>query len=321
MKNHYFIGVVAGLLSGLTWALNTTLIGVSIHSDILADPALGHKVPFLSNFLNDIFVTLWILLAVIFTRKLGVAFRTLFSRRGGLLVISGILGGPLGMLFFVLGVKYAGVGYTSVISSIYPVIGAVLSAFLLKEKLSGKNYLGVVVIVISVSYLSYQTLSHPADHLTLGVMYAFCAALGWAVQAVFLAWCMRDSDVPSHVALLINVSSALLIDLTVLLPAVDAMHLIEPVMVSQSGQIAFGAATIGAISTWMYYVSIRRIGATKAMGLDITYGVWAEIIQVVITPQKAAAKLVVTTAVIAFGVILTITHDKLRNWFGHEDPP
>ncbi|WP_139124425.1 hypothetical protein [Enterovibrio norvegicus] len=61
------------------------------------------------------------------------------------------------------------------------------------------------------------------------------------------------------------------------------------------------SASLGAFSTWLYYVSIHKIGATRAMGLDITYGVWAEIIQRILHPHNAGLKLLASSIIITLG--------------------
>ncbi|MGL5415094.1 MAG: DMT family transporter [Clostridium sp.] len=305
-NNLALIGNGAGLLSGITWAINTVLIGVALTLNPLGSPYMAIFAPFLSNFLNDIFVCFWTFITLIIRGKIKQIIPSFFSRNGLILVIAGILGGPLGMLFYILGVKYSGAAYASIISSTYPVLGAIIARIFMKEKLPMKTYLGLILIIFAVIYIGYKpgslSLHHP--NLGLGLLFSFLSALGWGIQGVFLSWGMKKETISQHMALLITVTSSLLIDLIIILPVVGALKYVIPVMFSHSGAIAFIAASVGAFSTWIYYVSVHKIGPSRAMGLNITYGVWAVIIQLIFMHSNFNYNLLIASIIIIIGVLL-----------------
>ncbi|MGL4740275.1 MAG: DMT family transporter [Sarcina sp.] len=300
------VGNATGLISGITWAVNTVLIGVALTLNPLGKPYMAFFAPFLSNFLNDIFVFFWTTGAFILRGKIKEIIPSFLSRNGLILVIAGILGGPLGMLFYILGVKYSGAAYASIISSTYPVLGAIIARIFMKERLPKKTYLGLVLIIIAVIYIGYKpgSLAMSEPNMGLGLLFSFLSALGWGIQGVFLSWGMKKETISQHMALIITVFSALAVDVVIILPFIGALKYAIPTIFSPTGGVAFIAAAIGAFSTWIYYVSVHKIGPSRAMGLNITYGLWAVVIQVIFMQSKFDLRLLIAGIIILLGVIL-----------------
>lgn len=310
--NNVFIGNITGIGSGITWAMNTVLIGIALTLNPLGDPYLAFFAPFLSNFLNDFFVFLWTGSTLIIRRKIKSIIPSFFSRNGLILVIAGVLGGPLGMLFYILGVRYSGAAYASIISSTYPVLGAIIARIFLKEKLPMKTYLGLVLIIIAVIFIGYKpgSLSVDKSHLTLGLAFSFLSALGWGIQGVFLSWGMKKETISQHMALLITVTSSLIVDVAIILPLIGGLKYVGVAIASSAGLVAFIAASIGAFSTYLYYVSVHKIGPSRGMGLNITYGLWAVVFQVIFMHSKIDYKLIIAAVLIIIGVLLGIARKK-----------
>ncbi len=311
-KSNVFIGNTAGIFSGITWAMNTVLIGIALTLNPLGDPYLAFFAPFLSNFLNDFFVFIWTTGALILRGKAKEIIPSFCSKNGVMLIVAGILGGPLGMLFYILGVKYAGAAYASIISSTYPVLGAIIARIFLKEKLPIKTYLGLILIIIAIIFIGYKPGSLAVDksHLSLGLLFSFLSALGWGIQGVFLSWGMKKETISQHMTLVITVFSSLVVDVVIILPIIGALKYVGITVFSHSGLIAFIAAAIGAFSTYLYYVSVHKIGPSRAMGLNITYGLWAVVLQVLFMHSKMDYKLLLAAILIIIGVILGVARKK-----------
>ena len=311
-KSNVFIGNTAGIFSGITWAMNTVLIGIALTLNPLGDPYLAFFAPFLSNFLNDFFVFIWTTGALILRGKAKEIIPSFCSKNGVILIVAGILGGPLGMLFYILGVKYAGAAYASIISPTYPVLGAIIARIFLKEKLPIKTYLGLILIIIAIIFIGYKPGSLAVDksHLSLGLLFSFLSALGWGIQGVFLSWGMKKETISQHLTLVITVFSSLVVDVVIILPIIGALKYVGITVFSHSGLIAFIAAAIGAFSTYLYYVSVHKIGPSRAMGLNITYGLWAVVLQVLFMHSKMDYKLLLAAILIIIGVILGVARKK-----------
>ena len=311
-KSNVFIGNTAGIFSGITWAMNTVLIGIALTLNPLGDPYLAFFAPFLSNFLNDFFLFIWTTGALILRGKAKEIIPSFCSKNGVMLIVAGILGGPLGMLFYILGVKYAGAAYASIISSTYPVLGAIIARIFLKEKLPIKTYLGLILIIIAIIFIGYKPGSLAVDksHLSLGLLFSFLSALSWGIQGVFLSWGMKKETISQHMTLVITVFSSLVVDVVIILPIIGALKYVGITVFSHSGLIAFIAAAIGAFSTYLYYVSVHKIGPSRAMGLNITYGLWAVVLQVLFMHSKMDYKLLLAAILIIIGVILGVARKK-----------
>lgn len=311
-KSNIFIGNAAGIFSGITWAMNTVLIGIALTLNPLGDPYLAFFAPFLSNFLNDFFVFIWTTGALILRGRAKEIIPSFCSKNGVILIVAGILGGPLGMLFYILGVKYSGAAYASIISSTYPVLGAIIARIFLKEKLPMKTYLGLILIIIAIIFIGYKpgSLAVNKSHLLLGLIFSFLSALGWGIQGVFLSWGMKKETISQHMALVITVFSSLVIDVAIILPLIGGLKYVGITVFSHSGLIAFIAAAIGAFSTFLYYVSVHKIGPSRAMGLNITYGLWAVVLQVLFMHSKMDYKLLLAAILIIVGVLLGVARKK-----------
>ena len=58
-----------------------------------------------------------------------------FSRRFWQPALSGVLGGPIGMSAYLLSIHYLTIYYAAPLSSLFPVFAALMSYWILKEKL------------------------------------------------------------------------------------------------------------------------------------------------------------------------------------------
>lgn len=312
MKNKYLFFNFLGLFSGLTWAVNTVIVGLSMKVSPLNEKSYFHITPFISNFFNDFFVFIIILTTIIVLKKTKNITKLLFSKNGLLLIISGILGGPLGMLFYMFGVHYCGASLTSTISSTYPVIGTILSFLFLSERLTKKNYIGILLIMSGILFLYFNPKSGIHNSYYVGFLFSFLAALGWGIQGVFLKISMKNKEISKDIMLLITVGTALFCDIAIILPYEHAIKIIPSLIFSHSGYYGFIAAMFGAFSTWIYYISIDKIGVSKSMALDITYGLWAFIISALFLHHTFSTKMIFCSAIILLGVIFSIKGGELK---------
>ena len=58
------------------------------------------------------------------------------------------------------------------------------------------------------------------------------------------------------------------------------------------------AALFATVSYLFYYKAIAKIGASKAMGLNVTYGAWAVIITAIITMTMPSLVAIICTVVV-----------------------
>lgn len=101
-------------------------------------------------------------------------------------VIIGLLGAG-GQLALFTGAIANGPAYLIFpIISLSPVVTILFSIFFLKEKASGKGWIGISLALIAIPFLSYQS---PANHVTKGLLwliFALLVFLAWGLQAFFM---------------------------------------------------------------------------------------------------------------------------------------
>lgn len=92
--------------------------------------------PLVTAFFHESFCFVWVALVLIFGKQFKHVFHLLFkTKKGKAAALAALVGSPIGMSAYLLGIKYATAPYASSISVIYPGVGAILSYFILKEKL------------------------------------------------------------------------------------------------------------------------------------------------------------------------------------------
>lgn len=278
-------GFFAALFSGILWAFDGTILAkISLNPLVLA-------------FLHDFLSFLVIFLLIIFLNK----FKYIFTIKRRSLIITALasfFGGFIGMGSFVLAISYANIGFAAVFSSLYPVVSVVLANFILKQRLSKTGLFGLGLAVFSSIGLCF--LSYDVHFSLLGAIFGLACAFGWGAECVVINLALKDELSPLN-ALFIRqgVSSICLFLLAVFFGF--TINFESDFLGFKS---LFLAAIFGAFSYLLYYFGIAKIGALKAMGLNISYSFWAILISVVLGGEFWAF-LTLFAVLIIIGSLLT----------------
>lgn len=151
-----------GLLSGLLWGLDTTVLAIAL----AMSPYIGtaEAVAFaaiVSSFLHDAFCAVWLFLYMLVRGRLKDTVAALKTKSGKVVMLGALLGGPIGMTGYVVAINNIGAGYTAIISAFYPAFGTMLAVLLLKEKLNWKQ--GVALVVALAGIVAMGCLSADGD--------------------------------------------------------------------------------------------------------------------------------------------------------------
>lgn len=320
--HHLQGGYARGLASGLTWGLDTVLIGVIMSTVVFSShPLLAASAGvFLCSMFHDGFAALW--LGSLTTlrhqwREVGAALRT---RDALFCILGALLGGPVGMSFYLFSIQSSSPALTGVVTSSYPLIGAALAFVFLKERLSLRGWFGLVLSILGVILIGYSPDNGTeSQSLVKGVVFACIAALGWAAEAVVCAYGMRSERISPQVALLIRETTSFAAYALLIVPF--ALHGIAPMgeaiaAIALDGK-AFGllllTSLIGMSSYLMWYSSIDRIGASKAICLNITYSFWSVVFSVLILGTVIENNIWWGAALIILGTVTAfLTHVEKR---------
>lgn len=294
-----------GLMAGLLWGLDTVILGVALaKAPFVSTEQAVALAPFVSTFLHDFCSSIWMLIYMGIKKEYKKVIRALKSKSGKYIVFGALLGGPVGMSGYVAAINLIGPGYTSVISAIFPAVGAFLAFIFLKENMKAYQIAGLLVSIAGVIGLGYTPGGSTGENFVLGFGCALLCVIGWASEAVICAYGMKDPDISDEQALQIRqLTSAIFYGLVILNVLSGWKFTLEVSETSAMGIIA-ASALFGTASYVCYYKAINHIGASKAMALNITYSAWAIVFGAVLLGDIPSIASILLAILIVVGSIV-----------------
>ncbi|WP_297520678.1 DMT family transporter [uncultured Clostridium sp.] len=295
-------GLMFGILVGLAWGLDGVLLGkvqeVFTSSSFLSTyETLGistksvEYAPLVTGFFHESFAFFWIAIYLAFNKQLKHMFYLLFkTKKGKAIAIAALVGSPIGMGAYLLGIKYASAPYAASISVIYPGVGAILAYLILKEKLNKRAIVGIAVSLFGSIMLGLKPGDVPETFM-LGVAFSLVAVLGWALEGVIVGFAMKHIKDEDHVQatpqqfLGLRYFIAMLSYGLFILPMIDGFGLAGYVI--SSGMVFKIAliATLGAITYLSWYKAVDLIGAAMGTALNSTAAFWSIVFTAILFGQ------------------------------------
>lgn len=272
-NENYKLGVFSGICSAIMWGTDTVLMGIVGAMTIFSPVEAAFVAAFVTAFFHDAFSAIWTFLFLAAKRQLNGLFKALKTKSALYVAIAALMGGPIGMTGYLLAINLIGPSYTAIISSLYPAVGAILSYFLLKERINKKAWIGLLCAVIGVILLGYEPGESSIN--IAGFLCAFLCVFGWGSECVICAYGMKDEIVTSEYALQIRQLTSAIVYGLVLIPIVGGIGLSIDVLKDNAFWWIAATAFTGTVSYLCYYNAIYKIGPTRAMGINITYVVWS----------------------------------------------
>ncbi|MBQ7969255.1 MAG: DMT family transporter [Clostridia bacterium] len=273
--------MLAGIIAGITWALETVILGKALGLDPLAAMALA---TFVSTFLHDACSAIWSFFYNAVRGNLKNVWKAFKTKSGKWVVAAAVIGGPIGMTGYVMAVKYMGASIGAVASAIFPAIGSVLAYVFLKEKMKWHQWIFLLITLAGVYGLSYSP-DLAISNFWLGLLGAAMCSFGWGIEAVILAKCLNDPEVTDEYALQIRQTTSALTYGIIILPLLKGWGVTVDLFTQKSGWVLpliAVAALFATVSYLFYYKAISQIGASKAMALNVTYTAWAILFTVIL---------------------------------------
>lgn len=323
-------GNIIGLLSGLTWAIYTivlyTVLNLYVNSkgDLLSVKGIMLiLITTLLISLADLFFNVIFELGVLKKSNLMGEFKSVFfSKKGFGIIPAAILAGPFGLIPYAIASAISA-PVAGAFSALYPVVGAVASFLVFKEKLSKVKAIGGIVSILGV-ILTYQL-----ESVSLVVyIIALIPAFGWGLEAIFGYKLIKDDVNPIVTITIRHIYSILIlaICLIVFLPiSGEYSYVMEFYKGIQFGDIfsvinsslvwpvfAIGSF-IGATSYILWYTSMKYISVAPAMILNISYVLWIPII-LMLPPfaQQISSNVVLGCVVVFLGTSMVIIGDSIK---------
>lgn len=267
--------MIFGLFSGIFWALDTIVLSY-ISAFVL-----------IICFFHD-FIAVWLLF---FTSKINLKKQEL-----KILILAGIAGG-LGMILYLLGIYLSSASIAGVLSSLYPIFSAVLAHFVLREYLSLLGYFGLVLAIFGTFMLFNINLN---EFSFLGAFCALGCAFCWGSECVIVKLAL-NKGADEKTALFIRQCVSSFFSFVGIL----AVFSLGKLDFSQSNlYLVCVASVLGTISYLFYYKAISKLGALKAMGLNISYSAWIVVFGVFFGSQ-INMYLLLCALIIIFGCLLS----------------
>lgn len=324
-------GLLLGIFVGIAWGLDGVLMGRVGLNSIFTDKAFALSQgisetsfsfsPLVTAFFHESFCFFWVALVLLFNKQLKHVFYLLFkTKKGKAAAIAALVGSPIGMSAYLLGIKYATAPYASSISVIYPGVGALLSYLFLKEKLSLNSVIGIIISLTGSFMLGFNPTGNMPDTFFKGIMFAFVAVLGWALEGVIIGFAMKhikdEESVEStpQQLLCLRYLVSMVAYAVIVLPAIKGYPLASNIV--SSGLVFKYAliAILGAFTYLSWYKAVDLIGSAMGTALNSTSALWTIIFSALLFGNKITPTLAFWGIVIVIGVfIFAINPKTLKN--------
>ncbi|MBJ8025937.1 DMT family transporter [Bacillus cereus] len=305
-------GAWFGLLGGMTWAIDTLLIGIVLSSQLMmGDTSVLFLAPLVSTFLHDLLSSLWMMIFLIMKGKLNLTVSKIRTRSGRFVMLGAILGGPIGMTFYVLGVQYLGASYTAAISAICPAMGAFFAFLFLKERLRLFNWIGLTTSMIFIMVLGLST-NGDAKSSFMGFLFVCICVISWSLEGVIYAYGVKNDEMTADEALQIRQWISALTYGIIIIPVFQGITFTFDVIRHFEFSLIALTSFIGTISYLLYYQSIKEIGPIKAMALNTTYSAWAVAFSILLLGTPFSWELTLCCMFILIGAMMAIMNPNAR---------
>lgn len=293
-----------GLLAGFFWGLDTVILGIAlVMSPFLSTEQAILLAPFISTFIHDFCSSLWMLGYMGIKKESKKILAALKTRSGKVIVLAALMGGPIGMTGYVLSISYIGAAYTAIISALFPGVGALLSYIFLKEKMKGYQLAGLTVSILGVIALGYSPGGNESTNILLGFLFALMCVIGWASEAVIIAYGLKTQEISDRLALQIRQLTSAIFYGAIIIPVVGGWSFTVSILPTKTAAIILLATLFGTASYLFYYKAINKIGASKAMALNITYSAWSIVFGAVILNEEVSLRSVIYALIIVGGSV------------------
>ncbi|WP_335969504.1 DMT family transporter [Fusobacterium polymorphum] len=308
MDKSYKYGVIAGLFSGITWALYTIINNLITKNIIFNSYIEKMFIPVLVIvFLHDFFSSIWLFFYLWRKRKLFELKRTIKSKNMFLIFLGALFGGPIGMSGYLLGIKYMGASYTASFSCTYLILGTILSVVFLKEKINLKMIIAVLINMAGIFILNFQVNEMDSDKISiLGIFSLILCIFGWALEGLIASYILKykNADTEPSIAIFIRQLTSTVFYSFLIIPYIRAYNLVFIVLKSNIALYIALISVIGSLSFFLWYYSMSIVGVARGISLNISYIIWTIIFEIIVFNVKFQLNFIVASILLIVSVIL-----------------
>lgn len=292
-RNFFKKGVIIAVLSGIAYGLYTAFITVGMGKGVWADwydeanPAglstftIVFVLGVLGSGINDTLSALWAIIIAALKGKLRDFFRCIVTKPGGIMVLCAIAGGPIASAAYIIAIQSAGT-IAVPITALCPAIGAILSRILIKQPLTPRIILGILICITATIMIWTTTIGDEVpEGRVFGIAIAFIAALCWGIEGCIAGY--GTTVIDYEIGITIRQLTSGILNLCVLLPIVSIFagdvgigpRLLGQAVTSGPAMIFFvisGFFALFAYSLW--YKGNSMCGTALGMACNGAYSFW-----------------------------------------------
>ena len=300
-KKFKAIGIASGAISGLMYGLYTTFVLIAGYYEPLAGAVGIFAAPYVTSGLNDFFAGLWLTAYNIKNGKIREIGRSL-KLFPGKIILPWFFGRRTDCQWCLSdGLAMAGGLCDSDFCNVHS-FRSIVCTGLLKQKIVPRVGLGMVICVAGAIVINWVR-PEGSTNFTLGMICAFVAAIGWALEGVFAAYgsAMLDTDVVINIRQLLSG----IVDLIVILPIVGGMGLLKGTLLFMPPVAWLVVSGLcAAISYLLWYKSNCTVGCAMGMSLNITYAFWGVLFCILFIKQPVTPTIIIGSIIIIIGAVL-----------------
>ena len=308
MDKSYKYGVIAGLFSGITWALYTIINNLITKNIIFNSYIEKMFIPVLVIvFLHDFFSSIWLFFYLWRKKKIFELKKTIKSKNIFLIFLGALFGGPIGMSGYLLGIKYMGASYTASFSSTYLIVGTILSVIFLKEKINLKMIIAVLINMVGIFILNFQINEMDSNKISiLGIFFLMLCIFGWALEGLIASYILKykNTDIEPSIAIFIRQLTSTIFYSFLIIPYIGAYNLVFIVLKSNIVLYIALISVIGSLSFFLWYYSMSIIGVARGISLNVSYIIWTIIFEIILFNTKFQLNFIVASILFIVSVIL-----------------
>lgn len=294
-------GLTVGLISGLTYGLFSTFAVVASSKQPLASAVGLFAAPYVASAFIDCFAAIWLIIYNSMTGRIREIGRSLKTFPGFIVILGAILGGPVANGAYLMGLSMAG-AYAIPISALFTLFGAIFARIILKQKITQRVGVGMVICVIGAIIINWVK-PEAGSNFTLGIICAFIAAIGWGLEGVLAAF--GSATIDSDIAVNIREGASGLINALIVLPIIGALGLFgNTLMVGKPIIWLAIAGFCAAVSFLTWYKSNCMVGCAVGMSLNMTYVFFGVVLSILFLGSAVTPTIIVGSLVVFIGAVL-----------------
>lgn len=321
-------GLWLALISGITAGIYGNLTPI-----ISEDPTLAFgttigvvmAMSFVTQGLYDFIAGIWMLIYNFGTgRSIKEYFRLARSgRMAGLLLLAAVFGGPVALGASMIGVNLCGVTPALIVSSLSPVISAIMGRIMYKERLGMRVVIGITIAIIGIIIVGWSKPEGDYPYFMFGLLISFIAAIGWGLEGAVATYAADMTDPNTAVGLFRTLLSGV-VGIVIMIPifgictreGLIGWDMVSSVLTSPKLLVVvIIAGLMCAISYCTTYVAFSKTGGTRSLVLINTYAIWSIVVGLMMAAfgisNYSVSGIVVIGAIVDFiGIALVIGNPK-----------